>query len=145
MWSNPQFPADLVTFTEKILNRKLFLCVVYVVGTLTLRSVIPNSILSMLLLKETLKHWNKSSWRLFLTQIISKLSVLHHLLARTCLSLSSVYGYTKYLWLHASRPSHTNKQVFRIVKDYLFKNPRKNSIFNNIVELCDEKVKYCVF
>ena len=27
MWSNPQFPADLVTFTEEILNGKLhFLC-----------------------------------------------------------------------------------------------------------------------
>ena len=27
MWPNPQFPADLVTFTEKILNGKLhFLC-----------------------------------------------------------------------------------------------------------------------
>ena len=24
MWPNPQFPADLVTFTEKILNQKLF-------------------------------------------------------------------------------------------------------------------------
>ena len=23
MWPNPQFPADLVTFTEEILNRKL--------------------------------------------------------------------------------------------------------------------------
>ena len=23
MWPNPQFPADLVTFTEKIFNRKL--------------------------------------------------------------------------------------------------------------------------
>ena len=27
MWPNPQYPADLVTFTEKILNGKLhFLC-----------------------------------------------------------------------------------------------------------------------
>ena len=27
MWPNPQFPADLVTFTEEILNVKLnFLC-----------------------------------------------------------------------------------------------------------------------
>ena len=27
MWSNPQFPIDLVTFTEEILNGKLhFLC-----------------------------------------------------------------------------------------------------------------------
>ena len=27
MWANPQFPADLVTFTEEILNGKLhFLC-----------------------------------------------------------------------------------------------------------------------
>ena len=27
MWPNPQFPADLVTFTEEILNGKLhFLC-----------------------------------------------------------------------------------------------------------------------
>ena len=27
MWPNPQFPADLVTFTEEILNEKLyFLC-----------------------------------------------------------------------------------------------------------------------
>ena len=27
MWRNPQFPADLLTFTEEILNRKLhFLC-----------------------------------------------------------------------------------------------------------------------
>ena len=23
MWPNPQFPADLVTFTEKVLNEKL--------------------------------------------------------------------------------------------------------------------------
>ena len=27
MWTNPQFPADLVTFTEEILNGKIhFLC-----------------------------------------------------------------------------------------------------------------------
>ena len=27
MWPNPQFPADLITFTEEILNAKLrFLC-----------------------------------------------------------------------------------------------------------------------
>ena len=26
MWPNPQFPADLVTFTEEILNGKHFLC-----------------------------------------------------------------------------------------------------------------------
>ena len=26
MWPNPRFPADLVTFTEEILNGKLFLC-----------------------------------------------------------------------------------------------------------------------
>ena len=27
MWTNPQFPADLVTFTEEILNGKFhFLC-----------------------------------------------------------------------------------------------------------------------
>ena len=26
MWSNPQFPADLVTFTKEILNEKLFSC-----------------------------------------------------------------------------------------------------------------------
>ena len=27
MWPNPQFPTDLVTFTEEILNEKLdFLC-----------------------------------------------------------------------------------------------------------------------
>ena len=25
MWPNPQFPADLVAFTEEILNRKLHL------------------------------------------------------------------------------------------------------------------------
>ena len=30
MWSSPQFPADLVTLTEKILNGKLhFLCSVW--------------------------------------------------------------------------------------------------------------------
>ena len=29
MWPNPQFPADLVTFTEEILNGNLhFLCIV---------------------------------------------------------------------------------------------------------------------
>ena len=27
MWPNPQFPADLVTFTEEIYNRKLFCAV----------------------------------------------------------------------------------------------------------------------
>ena len=26
MWPNPQFPADLVTFTEEIVNRKLHFC-----------------------------------------------------------------------------------------------------------------------
>ena len=32
MWPNPQFPVDLVTFTEEILNRKLyFLCSEFVV------------------------------------------------------------------------------------------------------------------
>ena len=31
MWSNAQFPADLVTFTEEILNGKLhFLCSAYI-------------------------------------------------------------------------------------------------------------------
>ena len=30
MWTKLQFPADLVTFTEKVLNQKLnFLCSVY--------------------------------------------------------------------------------------------------------------------
>ena len=30
MWSNPQFPADIVTFTEEIFNEKLhFLCSVW--------------------------------------------------------------------------------------------------------------------
>ena len=34
MWSNPQFPKDLVTFTEKILNGKLrFFCAVNGKGT----------------------------------------------------------------------------------------------------------------
>ena len=28
MWPNPQFPADLVKFTEKILNGKLHFCAV---------------------------------------------------------------------------------------------------------------------
>ena len=28
MWPNPQFPADLVTFTEEILNGKLHFCAV---------------------------------------------------------------------------------------------------------------------
>ena len=33
MWPNPQFPADLVTFTEEIINGKLhFLCIVNVHG-----------------------------------------------------------------------------------------------------------------
>ena len=32
MWPNPQETADLVTFTEEILNRKLhFLCIMYTV------------------------------------------------------------------------------------------------------------------
>ena len=30
MWPNPQFPADLVTFTEEVLNGKLyFMCSVF--------------------------------------------------------------------------------------------------------------------
>ena len=28
MWPNPQFPADLITFTEEILNGKLRFCAV---------------------------------------------------------------------------------------------------------------------
>ena len=30
MWPNPQFPDDLVTFTEEILNGKLYFCAVCV-------------------------------------------------------------------------------------------------------------------
>ena len=30
MWPNPQFPADLVTFIEEILNGKLHFCAVNV-------------------------------------------------------------------------------------------------------------------
>ena len=26
MWPNPEFPADVVTFTEEILNGKLYFC-----------------------------------------------------------------------------------------------------------------------
>ena len=29
MWPNPQFPVDLVTFTEEILNGKLHFCAVW--------------------------------------------------------------------------------------------------------------------
>ena len=29
MWPNPQFPPDLATFTEEIVNRKLHLCAVH--------------------------------------------------------------------------------------------------------------------
>ena len=30
MWPNPQFPADLITFTEEIMNGTLFFCVVHI-------------------------------------------------------------------------------------------------------------------
>ena len=36
MWTNPQFPADLVVFTEEILNGKLRFCAGY--SSLRLRS-----------------------------------------------------------------------------------------------------------
>ena len=32
MWPNPQFPSDLVTFIEEILNGKVFFCAVTVVA-----------------------------------------------------------------------------------------------------------------
>ena len=32
MWPNQEFPVDLVTFTEEILNEKLHFCEVYVVS-----------------------------------------------------------------------------------------------------------------
>ena len=31
MWANPQFPADLVIFTEEILNGKLHFCAVFMI------------------------------------------------------------------------------------------------------------------
>ena len=30
MWLNPQFSADLVTFTEEIVNKNCIICAVYV-------------------------------------------------------------------------------------------------------------------
>ena len=30
MWPNPQFPADLITFTKEILNGKLHFCAVLI-------------------------------------------------------------------------------------------------------------------
>ena len=32
MWPNPQFTADLLTFTEEILNRKVIFCAVIAAG-----------------------------------------------------------------------------------------------------------------
>ena len=32
MWPNPHFPADLVIFTEEILDENFIFCVVYVPG-----------------------------------------------------------------------------------------------------------------
>ena len=40
MWPNPQFPADLVTFTEEVLNGKLHFCAVLACDVL-LRSWLP--------------------------------------------------------------------------------------------------------
>ena len=43
MWPNPQFPADLVTFTEEIVNGKLqFLCSVnfYKMSILVINSIL---------------------------------------------------------------------------------------------------------
>ena len=39
MWPNTQFPADLGTFTEKILNKKLHFYAVYVRITFTLAAL----------------------------------------------------------------------------------------------------------
>ena len=39
MWPNPQFPADLVTFTEEIFNGKLHFCAVPPSHEATLRSI----------------------------------------------------------------------------------------------------------
>ena len=41
MWPTPQFPADLVTITEEILNEKLhFLCSVIVTSHINLSALI---------------------------------------------------------------------------------------------------------
>ena len=48
MWSNPQFPTDLVTFTEEILNGKLhFLCsaILFIRGSTNSNSAIYTVIL----------------------------------------------------------------------------------------------------
>ena len=48
MWPNPKKVADLVTFTEEILNRKLIFCAVYVVlicGTNNIDKNVPADIL----------------------------------------------------------------------------------------------------
>ena len=56
MWPNPQFPADLVTFTEKSLNKKLHLlyneaCGAFVLGTVFKTSYLKNNSDS------TLRNW----------------------------------------------------------------------------------------
>ena len=46
MRQNPQFPADLVTFAEEILNGKLhFLCIVAITGLIFLSSGVPSEYL----------------------------------------------------------------------------------------------------
>ena len=52
MWPNPQFPADLVTFTEEILNGKIhFLC-----SALTKKSFVKNIMRSKVIQKNLQKE-----------------------------------------------------------------------------------------
>ena len=58
MWSNPQFPADLVTFTEDILNGKLhFLCSVRL-SLFSNQTTAITSLLSLLMLLLQHKYYD---------------------------------------------------------------------------------------
>ena len=48
MWPNPKFFADLVTFTEEILNKNVIFCAVFPADLVTFTEEIPNGKLHFL-------------------------------------------------------------------------------------------------
>ena len=59
MWLNPQFPADLVTFTGKILKWKLYFCAVIAIKVFAMVNTFVSTMANSSLTEKGDKHLKK--------------------------------------------------------------------------------------
>ena len=116
IWPNPQFPADLVTFTKEILNEKLrFFAVLYLILYLILmwyRFYLCQLVQVQVLLKQILGSINDFH-EIPLMQLITYINVL-------CINVRNIYKvYQKFVKKKHCSPKNCSPKNASLVKNSL--------------------------